>query len=830
MKRYNEFFTYAYPIIGDDGVANFMEHTDGCVSCAIAWDGIDYESKGSQDEVSQSMKTIYGLFAAASKYTNLFMEHHLFRGFDAYWADRYYQYGVDNFRSDRNPEFAKKIRKSLADHYAGFSRHNDNYIVFLLKPKVSIFNRSPERIADRYRQLFSIVNELMSFIPGEPRLLDIDEYQSLILRHNSPAVVRTGRDKINYNWRFDATFKLVAPVVESRCVRTSGGGGDSCFHRVIVLLDYPDALQGWPARLSRDNSEKIHVVQITNPMDTQMVTLKSARETDRSNEAAHMIGGEAVMGKLNDHAHFRNFIQQNNLTVHANNYVIVISGETVHDVNSRHSDLCRYLRDGSGAMIVTDDPETELYYYKITTPGMGYKTPYLRPDHHWQVANMTPCFSQSHGNMDHPEMAFITSVSTLVGVRLRRGSLHHALAAAKTGSGKSVTMAAMIAQLYPLGFNFYITEVGRSYEFLVRAFGGEYHVLDPDQTVVSPLAAYSEMRSIKNNSGTSISDDGEEQEFSVTAVTTMRNCLMPIMLSRSDVDNHPDLIHCQSALDDIITLLYKDIFVDPNMDGPTLQTLLEKGRILHASFVEDQDYRADNLLEMLNNLESFLATSEGKVFTKANTLNFNSGLIGLDFGHLIHGNANNLAKYLLLFTATRLQQLSFINPEQTFLVFDEDHEYTNIDKKLMNLLKSQVTKRGRKHAAFLFPISQVVRDIAYSDDGTVNSDVINQMNIFMLLYYGTDHGELADVFKLPERAANIWKSYVDPLESHINYRQGLFVQSGKFIDMHLTWPALLSAITNSNPDAIAYKDKLLQEEGFDNMMKVIDRFIMEYVE
>ena len=101
---------------------------------------------------------------------------------------------------------------------------------------------------------------------------------------------------------------------------------------------------------------------------------------------------------------------------------------------------------------------------------------------------------------------------------------------------------------------------------------------------------------------------------------------------------------------------------------------------------------------MLENLSSFLSTSEGSVFTKADTLKFESGLIGIDFGELIRGNAENLSKYLLLFVITRLQQLAFTRPEQTFIILDEDHEYTAIDRKLMDSVKRQVTKRGRKSA------------------------------------------------------------------------------------------------------------------------------------
>lgn len=830
MKHYKDLFTLAYPIV-EDGKSFFMEHTDGAVSCAVKWEGIDYESAADEQALSQSIKNLYSLYVAASVYNNLFIENHLFRGLDNKPAEDYYQYGVDNIRQDRNPNFALRVRSEMAEHLGKFSRHNDVYMVFLLKPRMGLFSgRGAGAIEQRKNQLQAIVNELCSYLPSEPELLDIDRYHSLILRHNNPARVTNGRDITPYNYRFEATNSIIKPTIERQVIRTQGAEGEICYHRVIALLDYPDALQGWPNRLCRDQSEAVHIVQITNALDTQLVTLASARESERSMQAANLIGGESVAGKLREAAGFREFVQQHNLTIHANSYVIIVSHTSIENVNQRHSAICRWLRESPETLIVTDDPELELNYFTVSTPSMGYKSPYLRPDHHLQICNMLPCFAQKHGDMTNPEMAFLTSIGTMVGVRQKRGALHHSLAAAKTGSGKSVLVAAMIAQLYPLGFNFYITEVGRSYEFLVRAFGGEYHVLDADKTVVSPFASYKEMDLI-SASREEETQDGEaaEIQFSATAISTMRNCLLPILLATSDLENYPDLVHCQSVLDDLIRILYS--MPDESLDCPTLKTALDVGREYLEFVKENDDHREKFLERMLDNLDSFLSTAEGSVFTRADTIDFSSGLIGLDFGELIRGQANNLAKYLLLFTATRLQQLSFIQPEQTFLVFDEDHEYTAIDKKLMNLLKSQVTKRGRKHAAFLFPISQSVKDIAYADDGTVNTDVINQMSNFLLLYYGTDHGNLPELFKLPQRAEKIWRNYPDPLAagSEFNFRQGLFVQSGNFYDLHITWPQILSAVTNSNPDAIAFKDKLLIEESGD-MVKIIDRFIAEYRE
>lgn len=825
VAQYQNTFTYAYPIV-DGSPVSFMEHTDGAVSCAIRWSGIDYEASHSSSDLAGRFSDLYRMFRSAAQYTDLVMEHHLFRGMDVRSCEEYYNYGVDHVLPDRNPELALTIRRELANHLAQYARHNDVYIVFLLKPKFGLFSgRGEKAVAGRKRRLVAIVNELSGFLPGDSSLLSLDEYTSLMLRANNPAVVSDGAAVVPYNYRFSATNRLVKPVADhgQNCLRTP----ENRFHRVITLLDYPNAQQDWQVALSRCSADQVHIVQVVRPLDAQAVALSSAAATRQSSEAAALLGGESVQGKLQDHADFRSFVQDNNLSVHANCFIVVLTGSTPDELAAVHTDLCRTLRQHEGTVVVTDDLDVELAYFHTATPGSGYLSPYMRPDHDLQVAHMTPCFAQSHGDMAHPEVGYITSAGTFVGQRYQKNHLHHGATAAKTGSGKSVTTAAQIAQLYPLGFNFYVIEVGRSFEYLVNAYGGEYHALDADTTIISPFASYAEMEKISK----ALDDDEEGDDGSIpaTAVSTIRRCLIPIVLATSDVENIAGLVHYESVLDDVIRVLYMSDAREDDLDGPTLKTLLDTGAEYHEYLDEEGDHRSEHLKTMLENLSSFLSTSEGSVFTKADTLKFESGLIGIDFGELIRGNAENLSKYLLLFVITRLQQLAFTRPEQTFIILDEDHEYTAIDRKLMDSVKRQVTKRGRKSAAFINPISQSVEDIAYNEDGTVNTKVVNQMSNFLLLFYGTDHGDLASVFKLPPRAAQIWTSYPDPIAPGraLDYRQGLLSRSGEFWDLFITWPQILSDITNTDPDAMQLKSRLLSECEGDGV-RALERFTREY--
>lgn len=841
MANYRDLYTHSYPMKFPGEAVHFMEHSDGAVSVGVYWSGIDYEATGSNGELAGLQANYKRMLVDASVYHDLYIESHFLRYHDPDILDVYYQYGVDNVKQDRNPELALRIRKAIADEFAKYSRSNFVFLIFTIKPNTGFFSKNKSvLVKDRKVRLQNIVQELTSNIDdqnGSVRLLGIEEYNYFIHLSNDCYLYKNNKMKMPFNYRFKANSFIRKPVLhESGCLMTSGGSGglnsngDSFYggyHKVVVLLDYPMVSPDWFSCLSTDGSDHLHVVQVINPLDSQVVTRKSAVESERSSEAANVLGGEEVAGKVADHADFRQFVQANNLTVHDNVFIVVISGNTPEAVKSYHQKVTKRLRDSSDDVkYMTNDPVLELLYYRVATPGMGYKSPFMRADHHAQLGFMAPCFIQSHGAIDKPEEAFLTSSSTVVFVEHQNNGVHHGLNAAKTGSGKTVTMASRVAQLYPLGKDFYVTELGRSFEWLFKAFGGDYKVLDADVSVVSPFASYSEIDLVT---------EGLEKQIPATVITTIRNCILPILLSSDDPENEDGIEHFNSLTDEIIGFLYtENSFRDPGLDSPSLETFLNCGRICLDVMNEDDsddgydgDYRAEHLERMLNSLESFLNSSEGKVFKKPSNIDFSNALIGLDFDSLIKGGATKLASYMLLFTATRLQQMAFTRPNQAFLTFDEDHEYTNINPRLMNNLKRQVTKRGRKSAAYLFPISQAVEDIAFLPDGTVNKDVINQMSTFFLLYYGTDTGNLSEAFKLSERATNIWNNYPDPLANKLDYRQGLFVQNGKAIDCHIVWPKILNDITNTNPDAMALKLSLDEKYG-DDFVSALNEFSETY--
>ena len=93
--QYQNTFTFAYPIV-DGSPVSFMEHTDGAVSCVIRWSGIDYEASHSPSDLAGRFSDLYRMFRSAAQYTDLVMEHHLFRGMDVRSCEEYYNYGVDH--------------------------------------------------------------------------------------------------------------------------------------------------------------------------------------------------------------------------------------------------------------------------------------------------------------------------------------------------------------------------------------------------------------------------------------------------------------------------------------------------------------------------------------------------------------------------------------------------------------------------------------------------------------------------------------------------------------------------------------------------------------
>jgi hypothetical protein len=790
MGSYQDLFSWA--LVLPDADIGVIENHDGTCFAAFTWEGIPSDMCANRAALNVKYQNYYQFLDELTKH-DVVIENHFFRTADSDLAKKYTQYGEENIT--RAKELGLYFRKQLADHLSNYGRANQILTVVSMPAKSrSFFKNTKQRnkIYSEKDKLKIIIKELTAFLAKTHVLSKVELIESVIGNVN--------KDRYKHK-----TFNLRDDLyINQQIIKKPKWNEEKellChehyFTRVLFLVDYPDAQIEWFSILSTFGGIDVEVTQIIKPLNTNAETLKSARQGEKAGEAANSIGGEDVAGKIKDGSNFRAFISENNLSMFGQSYVIKLhhtNAETLKEKSKKiEQDLTR-----SGITFCANREEIARLYYRVSMMGQGYKTPFFRPDHSLLVGNMAPIIKYSEGDIDTPQMLRLTSQSTIIADSFPENGVHHRLTAAKTGSGKTVYHAAEICELFPLGFNFYIVEVGRGFEWIVDMFGGDYFVLDAEKTVVSPFPCYDlDFKTEK---------DEEEQEkhspIPAHIIGATIEAIMPILMGTSDYSKRDDLAHFQSSAEDIFQACYLPCFKGA-FDAPTLENYLNVGfKVLNALTSEPKQVAAKI---MLDNLDSFLARAEGKIFKKADSIDFNKPIIGIDFSVLLESENNDLAKYMLTFIGMRFRQLAFANENMCFNIFDEYHEFQSIDALLMDKLSRQMTRRGRKKAAYFNPISQAVEDMFKDSEGEGD---INQYTHKNLMYYGTEHGDIADIFKLSDNAMNIWKKYRDPLEARFPYRQCLRVKGDKHYDLHLTYPQVFSDLTNSNPKAVSLKEEI----------------------
>lgn len=778
MSTYQDLYSFK-SISTDQSDTAWVEHKDGSISCAYIWSGLDYDGSTSDLVFGNRINSYREFLRFVGQKKNIVIENHFYRENNGDKCEQYYQYGLKNIKPDRNPEFALRLRRQIADHLARYSRLNTIVTVLTFVPSFSLFkSRTLQKGAN---ELTAIINKANTVLGGI-KLLSADPVNALILGESKP-----------YNDRFFLHDLIKKPEWVDGLIKVG-----NTYYRVFTLFDYPDANTGWFQYLARKSTVDVHVSQTLKPVDRALETRKSSENQRRSQNAAADIGGESVAQKIGEQIGFRGFVEANDLALFGNNYNVIFSSTNKQDLID-HSAEFEHKLTVSDALFYYDNQKIAFKNWRISTPFCGHLASFLRPDHEIQVANMAPIFKPYDGDMDNPQYIALTDTSNVVGLSYPKNGVHHGIRAAKTGSGKTVDEALEIAQLYPLGFNFYITEVGRGYEWLVKAFGGQYFVLDANTSVISPFVEYD-------------FGFGENEELSADMVATALKAIMPILRGRTDYDDDDKTnIHYEAAAGNILELVYSPDFRNKELNAPTLQTYLELGQFaLENELFEGQQLPAAK--EMIENLYSFLDTKEGSVFKKADSIDFTAGIIGIDFSVLLEGNNDNLAKYLLIFVGSRFKQLAFANSEQTFVRFDEYHEFTAIDRKLCSKLERQMTRRGRKVAGFFGATSQECGEIIGTEkDRKDSNSIINQITHKKLMYYGTEHGNLSEVFKLPPRAASIWENYQDPITNKFNYRQCLYYDNNNFYALWLSSPKIISLLTDSSPKSVANKPRIWKQ-------------------
>ncbi|MCP3671505.1 MAG: hypothetical protein GY814_13960 [Gammaproteobacteria bacterium] len=773
-NAYADRYTWLNGFCIPDTDAEGLEHTDGSVSVALVWDGIATDL-----EAEATIEGQYKMFTDALNHLpeepTLTVENHWLRAYDRTTCEDYLAHGQQYAK--RHKDFGLKIRESIASLTAEMAMDNRVVVVMTLSRTFSPFaGIRPLRAQKKQRadgnRLYHIARDFAAQLPGA-RFLDYEDFQREMRRHYNrehgrkqrlPAATR--RFKLSHmlaykpEWQ-NGIFKFY-----------------DTYTKTLLLTNYPDANPNWFYQIANRCGCEIHVTQLISPVHGGSEIRKSVRQTEKAMESAESIGGENEQGKVRDHNDFRAFVAENDLRIFNNAYFIKLH----HMDRDALEEQVKYFVDLIGSEYFAPSSEAmDLSYWRFSQLAQGYLSPFLRPDQMLQVANMAPIIRFKTGDTNDPQMLRITSDSQAITFGYAKDKASHKLTAAKTGSGKGVAMVAEACELFPLGVDFLFAEVGASYKWVVEAFGGTYFHLDPNTTVVSPFPDYALADASK-----------EKHPLDSDVVAPTIGALMPLLVQGlKDRTNH-----VLSVAEQVMQLMYT--LPDTQIKAPTLGT--------YHTFIEEavnnkvfSGVQAAVAVTMEENLHSFLSSTTGAKFTEPNTLDFTTGIVGVDFKPLL--NNPELMKFMLVFIALRYKHLAFASSRQTRIILDEQHVFNDIDPVLMTNLTKQLTRMGRKEAGSYHGISQEVLDLQ------LELGILNQISNRELLYVLDGHDQLAQQFKMNDTALARWKSYVDPEEAAaMHYRNGMRMVGKHCFDQHMQFPQILLDLADSSPRGLELKE------------------------
>ena len=766
-KKYERHYTWSHPI-GERVIA----HTDGAVSLMIAWDGVDVAMQDAQERLS----TWSGFYRLLGSLDERFVaEFHLWREYDEAQAARYLAHGE---KMVRGQALGGALRRAHGELLAQYAMKNTVAVVLTALP-VSGFFLGAKRALKQQARLANVLEakaaQLIEQLPGG-ELVSVQQYLTRIQQsYSRDAYLRDAQVKVDRRFLLAEQMVREAPVVIDRTVRL----GDQCTKVLLVYL-YPEAEPGWCLGLSA-LSVTLHISHIVWPAHTKAAMNQAERESDLIDGTLSRRGRDYAIKGMSDLQAFRAEVAEHDLEIYKNAYLIHLHGD-VQSVQQGAQAIEAMIEKAGGQVRGAD--YIQLPYFRVGQPGQGYRCPLFRPDHTWQVADMLPVQVYSEGEREAIESLRLGSAGELIGFNLSEQSVAHSFTVAMTGAGKGVEKVATIAETYPLGVDWYIVEIGPTYQWLVEGFGGTYTSVDPDHTVVNPLPSFA-----------MAATDGELPLDTQLAGGTVQALAFLLSDGNTFLDVHSD-----AAAQMALQMLYARGPLGP-CEAPTLEDYLVE---LEGAQYFDNDKQALAARAMADNLNSFLSTTAGRVFIKQDNLNLSPGISGVDLKAV--GKASpSLLKFYLVFLSLKMAQMAFYqNTSPARVLLDEMHEFVRISPEVVGALIKGIARMGRKENAAIDLVTQGIEEI-----DVIEKTVIDSMPNRTLLYRAKGWEEIAERIAMPDAALDHWKGFPYPLE--LAYRPALRSQGTQYYPLHLIFPELLLDIADTRPETLALKKRIARE-------------------
>ena len=759
---YNDHYTWSH-FVGDYCIA----HHDGVVSILVEWDGLDCEL-GNQIERRNAFERVYSLLSHLQE--DFFYELHLWRDPDSSLVDKYLAF---NDRHVRGGDFGKMIRQDYANHLRPYGISNRVGLVITTTPKTKFSFTVKRRLINQSKLSITLEEHarvVASLLPGG-KLAECSAYLNAIAGTYDHAR-KLSKQLSSYDPSLPINDQVVtkAPVVEDGLLKL----GDN-YSKVLLLYLYPevDDLAGWFVGMSSVNVS-MHVVQIINPLNTKKAVQDSEKEQQLGEGLKSRSGNSYQQQQINALGSFTQTVAANNLSIFKNAYVVTLHGDK-SNLKQHAAMITEYIERGGGQ--VRQEDYMQLPNWRISQPGQGYLSPFLRPDSSIQLAHMAPVQTFNDGHVE-PELLWLGESGQLIGTNYTKAPLLHSFTVAITGGGKGVKKVKEICETYPLGVDWYISEIGSSYKWVVEAFGGSYSKIDPRNTCVNPLPLFS------------VASPNQDKPLDAILCGSTIGALSFLLTDGDTNLNIDQKAAAQTALQNLYRNESKD------QDAPTLPAYL--------SSLEDSTFSSKaqetEATFMAGKLHSFLDTTEGAPFRGQDSLNLSEGITGVDLKDVDRAS-KDLLKYYLVFIALRFNHLAFARRKTSISLLDEMHKFIRIAPDVMGALISELGRMGRKEASFVDLVTQGVKEI-----DVIETEVLNSMQIRSLLYREDEHDLIADRIRMPSGVVDTWKGLPYPLE--LDWRPCIYGVGQDYYNLHLTFPQSLLDLADTSGHGLDFKDEI----------------------
>lgn len=764
-RQYADLYTWSHPY-GD----HVLCHQDGACSVSIGWDGIDAEMLTPNESASKWVE-LYTLLSLMG--VDYCAEFHFWRESDAVLADEYLDHGE---RMVRGQVVGMAVREAIAQHLAPYGMTNRVAVVLTYVPRKRFALGAKRQLVQQGEaadELLKAAKQLISRLPGG-RLHTADEYaQNILQSYNRAAFLGGAKARLDPRFLISEQLLSEAPRLNEKLVALGGQ-----LTKVLLVSMYPDSDAAWFAGLA-SLAIPLHVSQVVIPIDTKQSLRASERASDLAEGTQGKRGRSEKQKTIDDLTGFQSFVSQNGLGIFKNSYIIHLHGAR-EELEKAENDITDWIQGQSGGQVRAAD-YIQLPYFRAGQPGQGYRSPVFRTDHTWQVANMAPVQVFRTGERN-PESLRLGTSGALIGFSTSTQVVPHSFTVAMTGSGKGVAKVAQIAETYPFGIDWYIAEIGGSYRWIVESFGGVYSKIDPSETVVNPLPPYN------------VADLAATRPLDAKLAGGTINALSFLL-----TDGVIDLsIHHAAAAQDALQMLYA--VAPEGKEAPTLADLLQELQNSQRELEMEPQRKAAH--EMAENLESFLSTTEGRIFARSDNLVLSEGITGVDLKEVDRASPK-LLKFYLVFLALRFNHLAFARRNPARVLLDEMHKFVAIAPDVVGRLISELARMGRKDAAAIDLVSQGVAEI-----DVIEAEVLNSMPLRSLLYRPDGWDAIASRIAMPAGPLAIWKRYPDPTK--LSWRPGISSVGGDYYDLHLTFPKILLDLSATSPDDLDLKDHIGQ--------------------